>query len=81
MVDFKIGDKVYVYGNKTQYRTTIGYCLGTIKNICKYNNSLNKKPYAIVDFNIINGHTRCIRCVVYLEDLHLFCNKKGNAIW
>lgn len=81
MVDFKIGDKVYIYGNKKKYAMTIGYCLGTIDNIYKSSNNADEKSYAIVDFNIINGHTRHARCVVYLEDLHLFCNRKGNAIW
>ena len=75
MVDFKIGDKVYMHGNPKKYARTIGYCVGTISNIRK------EESYVIVNFNIINGNTRHTRCVVYLEDLHLFCNKKGNAVW
>ncbi len=73
MVDFKIGDKVYAYGNPNKYKITKGYCLGTITDICKQNNGAN---YATINFTIINGQTKNLKCIMYLKDLHLFNNKR-----
>lgn len=78
MVNFKVGDKVYVYGNPKVYKITKGYCLGTITDIYKQNNGAN---YATVNFNIISWRKRNIICDMHLKDLHLFNNKKGNVIW